>query len=322
MNLTKIPQEIEQQAAYWYVRIQSPELTPQQESEFFAWLESSSIHQAAFVRIEQAWVAGGSVQKQARKKTFSFNLQLSFGLSAAAAVLVAALLMHLSSLNHKQVAPVLEKYVALTEQQTLTLPDSSSVVLSPNSHIEVLYSESVRELYLHKGQIFLSVTQDAVRPFRVITSQGIVRVIGTQFEIQKLAGDMKITVVEGLVGLLKLDDANSSQRPLLVLSKNQQVLYSDALGGAVPTDVDATRETSWTKGRMIFDGAPLIEVVAKLNEHLSQPIRIASPELQTKRIVGAVSIKNPRATAASLASIAGAVVEETPAKDALLLKLL
>lgn len=318
MSSTKIPQKIEQQATYWYVRIRSPELTPQQESEFFAWLEASSLHQAAFIRMEQAWVASGTIRLRPAKKAFPFA-PLGFWLSAAASFAVV-LLVFFFPLHEKDVDQEFQKYISKTEQKTITLPDQSSAVLSPNSQMEVRYSKSAREIHLHKGQIFLNVTHDAQRTFKVFTNQGVVRVIGTQFAVEKLAGDLKITVVDGLVGLVKSENTSSDQTPLLVLRKNQQILYSDALKGTEPSTVDAARETSWTKGRMMFDGAPLDEVIATLNQHLSLPIQIASPELQTKRIVGVISIKNPRAAAASLASITGAVVEETPKKDALMLK--
>lgn len=320
MSPTKIPPEIEQQAAYWYVRIRSPELTAEQESEFFTWLESSALHQIAFVRMEQAWTASGAIHLRPPQKAFAFNRKFGAWLSATAAVLITVLLIYQSPVHQKEAAPELEKYIAIAEQKNVTLPDQSSVVLSPNSQMDVRYSASVRELHLHKGQIFLKVTEDAQRPFKVFTNQGVIRVIGTQFEVQHLAEDLKITVVEGLVGLLRPESANSDQKPLLVLLKNQQILYSDALKGAVATTVDAARETSWTKGRMIFDGVPLAEVTATLNQHLSLPIQVASPDLLTKRIVGAISIKHPRVAAESLASIAGAVVEETPNKDALMLK--
>lgn len=320
MNPTKIPQEIEQQATYWYVRIRSPELTPQQEAEFFAWLESSSLHQVAFVRMEQAWAAGGALQLRPSPKAFATNRGFGFWLSAAAVVSVTVLLAYLSPLKQKAFVPEFENYIALVEQKTVTLPDQSSIVLSPNSQMEVRYSESARELQLHKGQIFLNVAQDTRRPFKVLTSQGVIRVIGTQFAVQQLADDLKITVVEGLVGLLKPESAISDQAPLLILRKNQQILYSDALKGTEATTLDAARETSWTKGRIIFDDTPLAEVTAILNQHLSLPIQIATPDLRTKRIVGAISVKSPRAAAAALASITGAVVEETPNQDALILR--
>lgn len=319
MSPKKIPQQIEQQAAHWYIRIRSPELTAQEEGEFFAWLESSSLHQVAFIRMEQAWAAGGATQLRATKKTVVPYSQFGFWVSAVAAVLVAAVLFYLSPFQ-MEAASEFEEYIALTEQKTVALTDQSSVVLSPNSQLEVRYSQSVRELHLRKGQIFLSVTKDTQRPFKVLTNQGALRVLGTQFAVHQLAEGLKITVVEGEVGLLKLEGAQSDQTPFVVLHKNQQILYADGLKGASPTTVDAARETSWTKGRMIFDGDSLADVTAALNEHLSAHIHIASPDLRNKRIVGAISVKNPRAAAASLASIVGAVVEETPNRDALLLK--
>jgi transmembrane sensor len=320
MSAKKIPQEIEQQATYWYVRMQSPEFTPEQESEFFAWLESSSLHQAAFIRVDQACAAGAAAKSLPKRKTFALNWELQHWAGATAVVLIVCLLVFLSPLQQKGPAPAVENYAAAAEQQSITLSDQSSVILSPHSQMEVRYSKSARELYLHKGQIFLHVTQDAQRPLRVITDRGVVRVIGTRFAIQRLEDDLKITVVDGMVGLLKADGADSEQKPLLVLIKNQQILYSDALKGSAATTVNAERETSWAKGRMIFDGAPLTEVAAALNQHLSLPILIASPELETRRIVGAISVKDPKAAAASLASITGAVVEEAPDRNALILR--
>ncbi|HNG60144.1 MAG TPA: FecR domain-containing protein, partial [Cellvibrionaceae bacterium] len=261
----------------------------------------------------------GTAQLRVSKKAVVPFNHFGFWVSAVAAVLVAAVLVYLSPFQIEAV-PEFEKYVALTEQKTVTLTDQSSIVLSPNSQIEVQYSQSARELHLHKGQIFLSVTKDAQRPFKVLTHQGAVRVMGTQFTVQQLAEDLKITVVEGVVGLLTSERAKLDQTPFVVLHKNQQILYSDALKGAPPTAVDAARETSWSKGRMIFDGDALGEVTVALNEHLSPQIQIASPELRNKRIVGAISVKNSRVAAASLATIVGAVVEETPNQDALLLK--
>lgn len=320
MRSTRIPLEIEQQATYWYIRIQSPDITPKQESEFFAWLESSPLHQVAFLRMEQAWTAAGALQLTPAKKAMAPNWSLSFWSASVALILVAVLLVYLSPLHEEKADPEIKEYIASVEQKTITLPDQSSVVLSPNTKMEVRFSESFRDIYLHKGQIFLNVTKDARRAFRVTTNHGSVRVIGTQFAVQQLAMDLKITVVEGLVGLLKPESAIPDETPMLVLHKNQQILYSDALKGTMASNIDADRETSWAKGRMVFDGAPLTEVTAKLNQHLSVPIKIASPELNNKRIVGAISVKNPVAAAASLASIAGAVVEESPNKDALVLK--
>lgn len=320
MSATKFPKEIEQQATYWYVRLRSTELTPEQESEFFAWLEASSLHQAAFIRVDQAWASGAVVKTLPRPKVFALNRGWTYWAGAAAVILLTFLLIYASPLKQKKPAPAPERYTTFSDQKIIRLPDQSSLVLRPNSDLEVRYSGSTRELHLHKGQIFLNVTLDVQRPFRVVTDQGTIRVIGTQFEVEQLKNDFKVTVVEGLVGLLKPDAKSADQTPVLVLSKNQKILYSDALKGAEATTVDAARETSWTKGRIIFDGTPLAEVTATLNRHLSLPIRIASHELETKRIVGVISVTDPRAAAASLASITGAVVEEAPNRDALILR--
>lgn len=304
----KNAQKIEKKAIYWYVRLNSPNCLPEEQAKFHDWLNSAPEHQAAFVRIDQAWSAGSVIQGLSYRKADTRS-QANYWVSATAVLLLGFLFIYFTrpAPESNQTA---EYYTAPHNQQkTIELNDGSTLILHTNSVVSAHYTNELRELHLHRGQIFLLVTQDSERPFRVHTDQGIIRVIGTQFAIQKLANDLKITVVEGIVGLLKLEGNSNEQKPVLVLSKNQQILYSEALQGAAATSVDAVRETSWTTGRIVFEGTPLSEVLASINPHLQTPIEVFDAELAQKRIVGAISIQDATTAAKSLAGITGATLD-------------
>lgn len=311
--------EIDQRAIYWYVQLQSPEFSSEQEADFFKWLESSSAHQAAFIRAEQAWSAGkviGTLQATPASRNLYF---VYFG--GAAAALFTCFLLILFITRTFSVKNIQEHYTTLQDQQrAITLADGSSVTMHTNTSISVRYDVSHREIDLNRGQIFLQVKTDPQRPFYVTTRRGKVQVIGTQFAVDQLNDDFRVTVVEGRVGIFHPDEPGGESSAAVVLTANQQILLSNALAGESAIAVNASRETSWTKGRMIFDGTPLAEVVTSINPYLDLPISIDGSELREKRIVGAISVKNSRTAAASLASITGAKVEDTEDKKGLKLK--
>jgi len=301
-------QKIEKKAIYWYVRLNSPNCLPEEQQQFHKWLNAAPEHQAAFLRIDQAWSAGSVIQGLPYRKTNTRN-PVNYWMSAVAALLIGFIFVYFARPKPEQNLTT-EYYTAPHNQQkTIELKDGSVLTLHTNSVVSAEYTKELRELRLHRGQIFLQVTQDSARPFRVHTDQGIIRVIGTQFAVQQLTDDLKITVVEGVVGLLKPQDNSGDQKPILVLSKNQQVLYSDALHGAAATSVDAARETSWAKGRIVFEGTPLSEVLTTINPHLRIPVEVVDDELAQKRIVGSISIRDATTAAQSLAEITGATLD-------------
>ena len=79
----KLPQRDLDAAMAWLVRLNSPALTPAEETQFFVWLEASPVHQAAYLKAEQLWLRG-DVLAQARKPAASRHLLWLWGGAAAA----------------------------------------------------------------------------------------------------------------------------------------------------------------------------------------------------------------------------------------------
>lgn len=84
--------------------------------------------------------------------------------------------------------PVLEYQDALTAQAaeplSVTLPDQSTLTLSPGSRVRIRYLRERREILLERGQVSVSVAPDADRVFVVLA--GCIDVRGTgQYTVRR-----------------------------------------------------------------------------------------------------------------------------------------
>ena len=92
----------------------------------------------------------------------------------------------------------------LAQQTTIELPDASSVTLNAMSSIK--YQEDSwnknREVSL-QGEAYFQVAKGAT--FDVITNQGVVRVLGTQFTVKQRDSYFEVQCFEGKVGVINGD---------------------------------------------------------------------------------------------------------------------
>lgn len=121
---------------------------------------------------------------------------------------------------------LIEVFNSAKEDQTITLPDGSTVILSPGSQItysDRFSNELMRNVNL-MGAAFFDVKRDTLRPFSVYTGKIITRVLGTSFTIRSGIKDVSVTVNTGKVAVLR-DDEKSEE---LLLTPNQKAVYLDS----------------------------------------------------------------------------------------------
>jgi transmembrane sensor len=61
---------------------------------------------------------------------------------------------------------------------------------------------------------------------------------------------------------------------------------------------------AWTKGQLVFDAAPLAEVVSMLNRYRKTPIELADPSLANIRVSGVFLIGDESAAPRALERVA------------------
>ncbi len=149
------------------------------------------------------------------------------------------------------------------EIRTITLPDSSKVILNANSNIRYprFFAKDERSVKL-QGEASFDVIQNPAQPFVVKTNSSTVKVLGTFFDIKEYQEDqhLLVTVVSGKV---QVNLANGQA----LLGQDQQLKLDKATGNFEKQNVNARKYLSWADGKLYFNKTPLREVVNMLNRH-------------------------------------------------------
>ena len=302
-------EQIDSRAAEWVVRLAGG-LSVAERRELERWLAESPAHAAAFEEARTAWGKMGQLRfwpgklaednapppdSPARRRFLTWRR----GLASAACLLllaVGATLWH----GDPRLILTADHHTPIGEQRRVTLPDGSRVELGPASAIKLDYNASARRVVLLSGLAYFTAAPAASaadRPFIVAAANGRARVLGTAFMVAHVPGGAEVTVLEGRVEVARRAAEYGLAR---VLARGQAVRYSAAGLGPVRA-VNARRATAWRRGRLIFDKAPLGEVVAALNRYRRGQIIITDPALASRRVSGIFQTATPEAALATIA---------------------
>ncbi|WP_298901271.1 FecR family protein [uncultured Psychroserpens sp.] len=147
---------------------------------------------------------------------------------------------------------------AIGETQTIVLEDGSKVHLNANSSLSLKrFFWSNNKTVNLDGEAYFIVTKN--NDFKVKTSKGIVKVLGTKFNI-KDRSYFELKCYEGKVKFSQLSDASSSK----ILTQGMQIIIDDNL----VEDVLFKEESPlWRKGVSKFDEQPLHLVLEELTQY-------------------------------------------------------
>jgi transmembrane sensor len=160
--------------------------------------------------------------------------------------------------------------------QTLRLDDGSFVRLAPGSRLEARLREDQRTVEL-EGRAFFAVAPDGRRPFEVRTAKGLVRVLGTRFEVASGEDGLRTVVVEGRVEL-----ANAVGRVEVPGGSVGTALEGEGPQAAPVVDVYSFLD--WPGGLLVFHSTPLRGVAREVQRHFGIPVRIDTPAGEGLRI--------------------------------------
>jgi len=276
---------VENHAMEWLVKLNNPNLSDLEIEKFNQWLAESPMHQAAYIRAEQIWAASeklvSSGSSKSRLRTWQYAL--------ASVVMVLCIGFYQYQINTTE---SYEFYTAIGEQKTFDLVDGSKVTLNNQSSIKFSISKNSRKVQLEAGEVLFHVTSDAKRPFDIETHDGMIRVVGTTFSINRYSQSTLVTVVDGRVALGQKPLASDSFVASQVLSQSQQQTLPDAIKGVEPKQVDVKAELSWREKRLVVRDEPLNEVVAYLEKTFPVKFAIGSKELSEKRVTAVLDLSN------------------------------
>lgn len=175
--------------------------------------------------------------------------------------------------------------------RSIVLPDSTLVALGPSSTMRVLagYGRHARVVEL-SGEAWFQVRHDAVRPFSVRTANTVTQDIGTAFTVRALSGDSLVRVVvhEG-AATLRPADAASDQAVLLRAHEVGVVVNAKA---AQRVATDSSSVPAWRTGQMMFDQAPLSEVLREFRRWYPVVIVLPDSALRGRRVTATLPTRD------------------------------
>lgn len=170
---------------------------------------------------------------------------------------------------------------AVAEKRTIELPDQSEVVLNAQSELRYNKSEwdEDRTIVLD-GEAYFKVAKG--NKFDVLTSQGIVSVLGTQFNVFARDDKFFINCYEGLVSVSVHQKKLELHAGEILKIENGIVVYHDSSNSDTP---------SWLSDESYFENATLAMVLKEIERQY--PIKITTDNINVeRRFTGAFTHKD------------------------------
>lgn len=183
---------------------------------------------------------------------------------------------------------------AIGEQGHWTLRDGSELRLNTASVLRVKTHLRSRQFELLQGEAAFHVAH-GWRPFVVRSGDTEVLDIGTVFTVRRMHSGTDVTVLEGQVQVRERAGTAwqlGRGQALWVLDRPAEKATGIAADAVTPSprsiDVDAIG--AWQRGRLVFDGMPLTQVIAELQRYRSAPIALVDEHAGRLRLSGVYDI--------------------------------
>jgi transmembrane sensor len=198
---------------------------------------------------------------------------------------------------------------AVGEQRTLELEDGSLVDVNALSRVEVRLNDAAREIRLVRGEAMFKVARDPARPFRVHTRDAVVEAVGTQFNVYARETGTLVSVLEGRVNVHAAavpEDADAIPQagsPSDTLPSGSAALEAGQALEVGPAGqlkreprAEIARARAWRDRLLVFERAPLEEVVREFNRYNSSiRLRLEGVEPGSRHYTGTFEADDPKA---------------------------
>ncbi|HEX9509252.1 MAG TPA: FecR domain-containing protein [Puia sp.] len=168
---------------------------------------------------------------------------------------------------------------AVNEQRKISLPDGSTMVLKPQTRIQLVrrYNKASRTVILTSGEAFFEISHHEELPFIVDMETASIKDIGTSFTVQKTEDSIKVMVFSGKVAFSKKE-----AREAMEISAGSSLCFyirEERFG-----EIRATDTAGSGAGSLRFDNSPLSDVIAALQKVSGKKISLTDTVIGQKRL--------------------------------------
>lgn len=302
----KNEEELREEACVWIGRLNAHNVSGEDKICFEAWRTAHPRNAEAYAKVTMVWDGMMRTGELVRAVSVGqqFNATTERAIRRARAVRARGKRIALATAATIGVALCVGWWTntrtddtlfrtAVGEHATVKLPDGSSLELNSNSLARIAYSGQARVVKLERGEAFFDVQRDPQRPFWVSAGKSWVTAVGTAFNVDMRASEVRVTVSEGAVKVAanvassvppSLDREETSVSPV---KAGQQVNVRGAateVRSLAPAQL--TRSLAWREGLIFFQEERLEDVVGELNRYTKLKIVIGDERLRELGIGG------------------------------------
>ena len=296
----------------WIASYLAGELSPSQQLELEQWLQTDAQHQRLFDETKQLWEAAANYDHevyegddktawqqfeskmdwQEKKSTPSVQTAKVIPISPfkqwsrIAAILLFAFVagwwLYQSNGNSQHNWQLVSTMDG--QKKTVTLPDGSTVELNENSQLSYINNFVNNRQLILRGEAFFDVVRDEAHPFSIESEKTMTTVLGTSFNIRAYPNEAFVEVYVA-TGKVSFSENLGHQTPLLLEKENTGTLNKKdwTLQKENTTQSNAL---AWKSKTLIFEDAPLQNVIADLNRCYGKPIVVQNDKLNNCRFKG------------------------------------
>ena len=280
MAMNRDPQEIEDQALAWVVRVHDRDFDDW--GSFEAWLMAAPAHADAYHRLATEDRDLDDILPAVPTPMPVRHAHRKWAWPAVGGAL-AALLVGVVAVRAPVAGPQLyEVATGAGERRAIMIEGGTSILLSGGSTL-ILDRKDKRFAELKRGEALFTVTHDAARPFSVRVGTDRLVDVGTRFDVVRTQSEMRVAVAEGAV-VYNPDGQN------LALKQGDMLRVSANV--ALRSKVAPEQVGGWRDGRFVYAGEPLSRVAEDLSRYAGARVEV-SADLADQPFRGVISIADP-----------------------------
>lgn len=285
-------QAIQREAQAWVVRLASRRATVDDAEAFKRWCASSVEHASAFVQARAVWQ---DLQPAAQRARHADAVRaaprrvMQPGRRAFIGAAVAASAAYLA------VRPPLALWPAVTElaadfhtgtgeQREVVTAEGVVVQLNTRTRIDRLHAEGeVPAIELIEGEVEVRTdVAGSASAVRVTAGDGVITAERARFNVRLTDGKVCVSCLAGRVDVRR-GDARTA------VDVGRQLVYAEA-GPGIERSADTAAVSAWRRRQLVFDQAPLSEVVEEVNRYRPGKLILTSADVGRKRVQANFSI--------------------------------
>ncbi|SES70122.1 FecR family protein [Nitrosomonas marina] len=265
---TQKDNSLTEEAAAWFLRMQQSNRSDSEQQALEAWLSQSEAHRAEYQQYVRLWHNLDHLEPKPRKKLRA----------TVAGILVLLLIFG----TFQWIFHIEEVIVtAVGEHERIVLADGTTIDINTNTKLRLALFGFTRTVTIEHGEVLFKTGSERLRAFTVNAGSGVIRHIGTEFNVFTEDGETTVAVLEGAVEI-SLEDQDNAKA---IVNSGQQLSYSGQ-GLSDISRADSETATAWRKNRLIFRDTPLNEVVRQINRYHTRPVKLGEPQLHGHKVSG------------------------------------